>query len=276
MAVYRRPAPRRFVLLVVTLLSVTIITLDQRGQAAGVVGEIRDVAHDVLAPVQGAVDGVVTPVGDFFGGLFRYDDVKAENARLRRQLAEQRGITDRSANIEREYKELLDLQNLRFVGDVPAVTARVVSDSPSNFEFTVVIDKGTDDGIDKGMPVVAGEGLVGRVADASRERAVVLLVTDADARVGVKLSGSGDIGVARGRGNRQPLTVDLVDPGTKIAKGEVVVTSGLQQSVFPPGIPVGRVVSARTPSGALQQTVLVRPAVDLRRLTFVRVLQWNP
>lgn len=276
MSVYRRPARQRFVLLVVTLLSVTIITLDQRGQASGIVGHVRDAAHDVLAPVQRTVDGVVSPVGDFFGGLFRYDDLKAENARLRRQLAEQRGATDRAANIEREYKELLDLQNLQFVGDVPAVTARVVSDSPSNFEFTVVIDKGTDDGVDKGMPVVAGEGLVGRVSEASRERAVVLLVTDADARVGVKLSTSGDIGVARGRGNRQPLTVDLIDPATDIRKGEIVVTSGLQQSVFPPGIPVGRVVSAHTPSGALQQTVLLRPVVDLRRLTFVRVLQWSP
>ena len=276
MAVYRRPARQRFVLLIVTLLSVTIITLDQRGQASGVLDRVRDGAADVLAPAQSAVSALVDPVADFFGGIADYDDIKEENARLRRQLEEQRGLADRAANVEREHKELLDLEGLAFVGDIPAVTARVVSNSPSNFEFAVVIDKGTSSGVGKGMPVVAGEGLVGRVEEVSRDRATVLLITDTDSRVGVKLSDSGDVGVARGRGSRQPLAVDLVDPATKVSKDEVVVTSGLQGSVFPPGLPVGEVVTARTPPGALQKTVTIRPVVDLRRLTFVKVLQWNP
>jgi rod shape-determining protein MreC len=275
-AVYRRPARQRFVLLIVTLLAVTVVTLDQRGQASGVVDRVRDGAADVLAPVQSAVSSVLSPVGDFFGGIARYDDVKAENARLRRQLEEQKGLVDRAADLEREHKELLDLDGLTFVGDIPSVTARVVSTSPSNFEFSVVIDKGTSDGVAKGMPVVAGEGLVGRVSEVSRERATILLLTDTDSRVGVKVSATGDVGVARGRGSRQPLAVDLVDPGTKATKGEVAVTSGLQGSVFPPGVPVGRVELARTTPGALQATVRITPVVDLRRLTFVRVLQWNP
>ena len=276
MAVYRRPARQRFILLIVTLLSVTVITLDQRGQASGLVDRVRDGAHDALAPVQAFVGDVLSPVGDLFSGVARYDDLEAENARLRRQLQEQRGLVDRSADLEREHKELLDLQGLTFVGDIPSVTARVVSNSPSNFEFSVVIDKGTSDGVATGMPVVAGEGLVGRVQEVSRSRATILLLTDTDSRVGVKLSRSGDVGVARGRGSRQPLTVDLVDPGTKAARGEIAVTSGLQGSVFPPGVPVGRVEVARTPPGALQATVRIAPVVDLRRLTFVRVLQWNP
>ena len=59
-------------------------------------------------------------------------------------------------------------------------------------------------------------------------------------------------------------------------RGEVVVTSGLQQSIFPPSIPVGRVKSASAKPGALQQDVRVDPVVDLRRLQFVRVLRWQP
>ena len=126
------------------------------------------------------------------------------------------------------------------------------------------------------MPVVAGEGLVGRIASASGERATILLVTDADSNVGVKLSTSGDVGVAQGRGAGAAIALGLIDPKTKVNKGEVVVTSGLQQSVYPPGIPLGKVISARADPGALEQTVRVSPLVDLRRVTFVKVLQWSP
>src|SRR5207244_4579232 len=131
-----------------------------------------------------------------------------------------------------------------FAGAIPAVAARVVATSPSNFQLTVEIDHGIPAGLRKGMPVVTGAGLAGRVVAVSQERATVLLLTDPSFNVGIRLSASGDVGVARGNGIRQPLPVDLVDLATKVTGGEVVVTSGLQGSVFPPGIPVGRVRSA--------------------------------
>ena len=81
---------------------------------------------------------------------------------------------------------------------------------------------------------------------------------------------------ARGNGPGKALSIELLE-GTVVAKaGEVVVTSGLQQSIFPPSIPVGRVKSASAKPGALQQDVRVDPVVDLRRLQFVRVLRWQP
>src|SRR5207253_6910177 len=137
--------------------------------------------------------------------------------------------------------------------NLPAVAARVVATSPSNFQLTVEIDRGLPAGIQKGMPVVTGAGLVGRVVEVSQERATVLLLTDPSFNVGIRLSGSGAVGVARGNGTRQPLPVDLVDVGTKVAAGEVVTPSGLQGSVFPAGIPVGRVRAAKVPPAALQQ-----------------------
>jgi rod shape-determining protein MreC len=126
------------------------------------------------------------------------------------------------------------------------------------------------------MPVVAGAGLVGRVVDASQSGATILLITDAQSSIGVTLSGSGDRGVGKGRGADRPLDVDLVESATLVAKDEVVVTSGLQQSVFPAGIPIGRVLEAKPEPGGLQQQVTVRPVVDMRRLTFVKVLMWSP
>ena len=110
----------------------------------------------------------------------------------------------------------------------------------------------------------------------SRTRATVLLITDPASSVGVRLTGSGDVGVAAGRGSGKELGVDFIAPETEAGKGEAVVTSGLQQSEFPASIPVGRITTAEKHTGEFQQLIRVKPAVDLRRLNFVKVLQWSP
>ena len=276
MAVYRRTSRPRFTLLLLVLTAVTLLTLDERSNGLGVVDAARDGARDLFAPVKEAADATFSPVVDFLDGALHHGDLKAENERLRDQLSEREATVLRAADAEREREALLDLAELDFVGDIPAVAARVVLTPASGFDVTLRIDKGRDAGIAKGMPVVSGGGLVGRVIDVSRKRATVRLVTDSSSSVGVRISSTGDLAVAAGRGTGSTLRVDLVDPATEVAKGEIVVTSGLQNSAFPPGIPVGKVVAANTAAGALQQDVTIEPVVDLRRITFVKVLLWGP
>jgi len=275
-AVYRRTTRPRFTLLLLVLTSITVITLDYRGAGGGILDSIKNGAADAFAPIESAADTVLEPVGNVFQGMFTYGDLEAENERLRQQLAEAQGKAAQAADADRERRALLDLANLDFVDNIPSVDARVVADSPSNFDLTVVIDQGTNDGVAEGMPVVTGAGLVGRVVSVSRTRATVLLVTDSNSSVGVRLTESGDVGVATGRGAERTLNVEFIAVDTEVEKDEVVVTSGLQQSVFPPSIPVGRVEEARNREGEFQKQVRIRPVVDLRRLTFVKVLQWSP
>lgn len=276
MAVYRRPARTRFTLLLLVLTSITLLTLDYRGAGSGAIATTKNAARDAFAPVQRTSDQVFEPIGNFVGGILHYGDLEAENDRLRQENADLRGDVASTDDARRQLRELQDSLKLEGTEDVPRVDARVVSTSPSNFAFTVEIDRGTNAGVAVGMPVRTGAGLVGRIVTASRSRSVVQLLTDKDFSVGVKLSTSGDIGVANGRGSLRTLDVDLIDPATAVEKGEKVVTSGLQQSQFPPGIPVGRVKASTSRPGALQQDVDIEPFVDLRRLTFLTVLQWSP
>jgi rod shape-determining protein MreC len=276
LAVYRRPARSRFTLLLLVLTSITLLTLDYRGAGSGAIGVVKDGVRDAFAPVQGASDKVFAPVGNFVGGILHYGDLESENERLRQEMANLRGRADRADAVERERQVLLDNLNLPTEEDIPRVDARVVSANPSNFAFTVEIDKGTSSGIAAGMPVVTGAGLVGKITDASRNRAVVQLITDKEFSVGVVMSLSGDLGVANGTGSLQEIDVDLVVPQTPLSKGDVVSTSGLQNSQYPPNIPVGKVTSAKLRPNALQQDVTIEPIVDLRRLTFLTVLQWTP
>jgi len=272
-AVYRRSARPRFVLLLLVLTAISLLTVDERGSRT--VQRVRDRARDGFDPVHRAANAAFRPVGNFVEGALHYGDLEAENSRLREQLGERRATELQAADAQRELRALEAQANLEFAGDIPAVSARVASMAPSNFQQTIDINRGRSDGVGVGMPVVAGAGLVGRVVDASSSRSTVLLLTDPAFSVGVRLTGSGDVGVAAGKGPHAAMPVELIDAGTKVAKGEVVVTSGMQQSVFPPGIPVGTVVDAVDRPANLQEDVTITPVVDLRRLAFVKVLQYS-
>jgi rod shape-determining protein MreC len=262
--------------MLLVLTSVTVITLDFRDDGQGLLENVRSGARDAFSPVQSAVGRVFSPVGDFFGGITRYRKVKAENSELRRELEAAQGEVVRGADATRERQLLLALQRLDFSGDLRGVTARVVSNSPSNFQLTVTVDRGTDAGVSSGMPVVTEAGLVGRIAEVSRDRATVLLLTDPASSVGVRLAGTGDIGAVTGSGRRDLLPLSLISVETKVAEGEAVVTSGLENGLFPPQIPVGRVRGAKITPGQLEQEVTIEPVVDLDRLEFVRILIWEP
>ncbi|MFN2502863.1 MAG: rod shape-determining protein MreC [Acidimicrobiales bacterium] len=275
MAVYRRSRRHRFLLLLLVLTSVTAITLDYRDQGEGAMETLRQGARDLVAPLQSAAGDALEPVGDFFGGITRYNSLQSENARLRQDLERSRGALLSAQGAERERQALLELQRLDFAANIPSVSARVISTSPSNFQNTVVIDRGSEHRLVVGQPVVTGAGLVGRVLEVSQNRATVQLLTDRAADVGVRLTGSGEIGVANGNGTREPLKVEFVAGTAKVTEGEAVVTSGLERSAYPPEIPVGKVVSARTPPGGVAKEISVEPAVDLRRLEFVKILLWG-
>jgi rod shape-determining protein MreC len=259
-------------LTLLVLASLSAMLLDARGP--GVVDTVRDGAVDALAPVRSVTTAVVEPVGDLFAGIAGYDDLEQENARLRHRVDQLEGAQEARTSERRSLREALALLDVPWVGDVPPIGARVVGAPVSNLEQTVELDKGGHDGIAEGMPVVAADGLVGRVVEVSGRRSRVRLVTDPGSAVGVRLVGSGDAGSAEGEGPGEHLSLQFVEPGTKVHRNELVVTSGLEGAAFPADIPVGHVVAAKTRPGELSQDVTVQPAADLGRLELVRVLQW--
>ena len=276
MAVYRRSRRHRFFLVLLALTSVTVLTLDYRGAGDGALESVRQGARDAFAPVQSAAEWVVSPVAGFFGSVGDFGDLRSENARLRRQLDEARAEAIRGADADRERQGLLQLQGLDYAGGLDSVPARVLSTAPTNFQLTITLDRGSDARLDVGMPVVTSAGLVGRITEVSKVRSTVLLITDAQSNVGVRLANSGEPGVARGGGARNPMPLDLITTEVPVDVGEPVVTSGLERGLFPAQIPVGRVRTTSAAPGALQKEILLEPTVDLFRLEFVRVLLWKP
>lgn len=270
----RRASRPRFTLGLIVLTAITLITLDYRADGGGVTGSLRSAARTALEPVGAAVNFVVTPVGNVVGGVLDFGRVRHENAKLRDELARARSDVIAAQDAKSQLQRVLDEAALSSAGDIASVAARVTGSTPSVLQLTIEIDKGSGEGVARGMPVVSGGGLVGKITRVTSHRSTVQLLSDPGLSVGVRLARTGDLSVATGDGG--DLQMSLVEPTTDVRIGDEVVTSGLQQSEYPHGLPVGRVIAARRDDAGLTQSVRVRPLVNLRRLSFVRVLQWSP
>jgi rod shape-determining protein MreC len=128
------------------------------------------------------------------------------------------------------------------------------------------------------MPVVASGGLVGRVWQAWKGGATVLVLDDPGFGVGVRMVTHRNVDPAQGQAGRSTLLVQLSGPlpaRQLPTRDEIVITSG-QDSFFPPGIPVGRVRSVTVSDDGLSIDAVVTPFIDVSNLEYVRVLKWSP
>jgi len=274
MVVYRR-GNRRSIIILLVITAITLITLDVRG--SGPLTSLRGGARDLFSPVASVVNTIFSPVGDWLSGIRNAGSLNRENDRLRSELEEFQGQDAEEQIAAAENAELRRLLDLPYVEDADAIAARVVSGSPSNFEWTVMIDRGTSSGVLEGMPVVTGLGLVGRVVEADNNRATVLLLRDplfgADVAIGAEPAIA--TGIAQGRTGEDTMTIDLVSNSARVEEGDIVFTSGREEeSRYPPGIPIGEVESVVRYRGGIQQEIVVRPYVDLDSIEYVKVIRW--
>jgi rod shape-determining protein MreC len=268
------PTGSRTRMVVLVLASITLVVVGLRD--VPIVRDLREGAATVVSPVEDAIGTVTSPVRNAWHGITDYEDLQRENDRLQSQLAESESSTIEQSDAERQLADLSASLNLPFAGDVQKVTARVVAGPRSNFSHAIEIDKGTEDGLVVGMPVATGGGLVGRIDQVTADSARVEIVTDPEFRVGVRLATTGALGTASGQGRDEALTVDSsISPTTAVDAGTGVVTSGVDRSAFPPGIPVGTVSATRQGPGGLSLELDVDPLVDVDQLSYVTVLLWQ-
>ncbi|MCC5954126.1 MAG: rod shape-determining protein MreC [Acidimicrobiia bacterium] len=273
MATTRRGGSRsRLTFGLLVLTSVTLLTLDARGFAP--IESVRSAVLGFFAPVGETAGNVFRPVGDAWDGARQQGSLREENETLRERVAELEGDLADAEAAERELTQLQAQLELGFVEDVGEVHARVVTGSVGNFEQTVELDKGSDDGIRAGMPVVSGRGLVGQVAQVSGSRAVVRLLTDPGYQAGVKVPGTSGLGVVTGRGEGRLLRASF-DLRTDVEPGDLVVTSGAERSLYPPDVPVGRIRAVDADEVNLSRDATVEPLVAMDELLYVTVLLWE-
>ena len=270
-----RRSRRTLTVIILVVISLSLISLDLNGRTHSVTSGVKSAANDVYAPLRQGVLDIISPIGSFFAGAFNYGSLQSENAQLQRTIGQLRTAQAERPFEENQLKELLALQNLPFLQSLPTITAQTQDQYASNFTATITLNKGRDEGVDVGFPVVGAGGLVGQVIQSFHHTSVVRLVTDGQSKVGVTF-GDQLTGIVDGQGPSRSMTADLVAPHTPLHKGERMYTSGLDAASFPSGIPVATVQSFHTAAGASQESILVDPAADLHHLAYVDVVQWAP
>lgn len=218
------PGRRRAILLLL-LSSLLIITVDLRGNA--IFDAVRSGFNQAMRPFESAAEVVARPVRNAWRGITEYDDLDAENQRLKEQIDAMRAndVVNRASIAQ--FFELLAINDLEFPGSYQRVTAYVVGQTPSNLDQIIEIDKGTNDGIRGGMAVIAAAGIVGKVTEALPDRSRVMLVTDTNYAVQVKVV----------RPAAPPTTTTTTTTSTTIPGGPVG-TSVTTTSTLAPGEPV--------------------------------------
>lgn len=270
----------RVLLAVLVLTTLVMVTVDFRsggaGGSDGPLGRLRDGVTVVFGPVQDGLATLVRPIGDAVGTVGDLFELRAENARLRARLDE---LTDRRRSFDdlaRENDQLREMLAMRDREDYESVVARTVALGPSNFEWTIIIDAGADDGLARDMVVLNGDGLVGKVIQVTPRASRVLLAIDPNFAAAARIGGNGETGTVDGRGGQPMLFNPLENPEAQIEAGDEVVTSSYSSGVFPPGIPIGEVEDPGDPGSRLAREVTVRPFVDFTRLDHVLVILNSP
>ncbi|MDE0066949.1 MAG: rod shape-determining protein MreC [Acidimicrobiaceae bacterium] len=277
MAPAQRTGRARHRLILLTLVAITLLTVDLRGfEAARVAqGYVRDLLH----PVNSLVSSIFSPVGDIWNSIFQYDDLEAENAELQQQLDALSGAAIQAEADNAAYRQLLDSLDLPYALDLETVAARVERGPVGNFASDVVtINKGNRHGLAEGMTVVTGAGLVGRVDRVDGVTSTVQLLSDPSLLVGVRLVSTNDVGLGHAVPgepgvfiiNQGPNWPQISEAELLPEIGSAVVTDA--DSRYTADVPIGRVIEVRPASDELSLEVLVQLANDVEDLAFVSVL----
>lgn len=208
---------------------------------------------------------------DFFNSPRDMATLRAENAELSEQVAmlqsEIVALQENLAQSEILYS-LLDFA--RSNPEHEYLAATVIGREVSPYLQYIIIDKGSNDGLRHGMPVVTQQGLVGRIdaliSDASR----IQLITDSSSVVNVKLQTAQVEGLVRGSVTGE-ISLDMVPVGSEVEIGDVIMTSGLG-GTYPPNVFVGQVLTMQSKENVLFQTGSIQPVVDFGSLSAVLVI----
>lgn len=251
------------------LFSLHLALTDKKEYARGYI--LKEILSYTVTPVQGVVLGVQDSVGGAWAGYVNLVGVKEENDYIRKtmyQLAEENRRLKEEVKLGERLKELLE-----FKSALPYSTtgAAIVGYNMERWTRTVIIDKGSTEGMEKDHGVVAVTGLVGRVIEVNGGSSRVLLSTDLRSNIDVIIERSRVKGVVEGNGT-DGLVMKYVRQVDDVKIGDQVVTSGLS-GIFPKGIIVGEVTKIEKSSDSFFKHVEVRPAVDMGRLEEVLVLR---
>jgi rod shape-determining protein MreC len=252
------------------LLAVSLALLVANARGPRRIDPLGVVFLEAVTPVAYLVRSASTAIGEAWNGYVDLVGVRQEKEWLRRRVRELESLADGAGEIGAENERLRSLLALRDEMPRDAVAARIAGADVGGLFRTVTLNKGERDGIEKGMAVIAADGVVGRIVATSPHASRVLLAVDPSSGVDALVQRTRARGIVEG-GSEAGCRLKFVKRREELLVGDRVITSGLD-GIFPRGVAIGRIVGVPRDDRGLFQTAEVEPAVDLERLEEVLVV----
>ncbi|NMB02277.1 MAG: rod shape-determining protein MreC [Firmicutes bacterium] len=258
--------------LIIVLVIVLVGTIHYTSTSRLEITRLEGLWRDVLVPFQWAFSKTQRFFQAQVDRVQNLRSLKERNEELEELVLSLQAEVMELRNYRREnewLREALDFRNER---EHDLLVAEVIGRSPSNWESTIILNKGQHHGVNSGMAVVTNEGVVGTVINTSRFSSTVLLIIDAQSATGGLVQDSGDLVLLKGgHANREDLIARPLSRDTTVEVGDVIVTSGLS-TIYPKNIPIGEVVAVEPRQYDLSFSAVVRPFVDFTRLEYVLIV----
>jgi len=230
--------------------------------------------HPRVHTIRGFAFGTVSYVLEKVSLLTKYDNLYQNNRWLRAENARLMLENSRYKEALYENQRLKALLNFQKKSELILLPARVIGRNDRSFIKSIVLDVGSQSGIEKDMAVVTSQGLVGRVFSVTSNNAIVQLMQDRNFRVSSTVRRSRVSGITRWFSGND-LVLAEVPKRSDVNVGDFVVTSGLS-TIFPGGLEIGQVREINDEEQGMFMTVLVRPSVHFSKLEEVFVVTLNP
>ncbi len=244
---------------------------------SGITGEtIPDMLmKGFLAPFRAAGTALTTTAEKYYGYMFRYEALAAENEVLEKRIAEMEDVARQADSVQRENERLRDLLNLKAANeDYELVDAYIIGWSTTDWENTFTINRGTNSGIQENMCAITANGeVVGLVTEAGPNYAEVTTVLDSTLEISGTISTSGYNGMVRGGyidNHKTLLEMNYLPSSAIIRNKDQVVTSG--STVYPRGLIMGYIVDAGFEETGVAKFALLDPAVDISSMEQVFII----
>jgi rod shape-determining protein MreC len=272
MAVPTDVIPRRPTLLFIVVLGLLFVLMSF-SQQTRYVGETRTMFErtvmTIFSPIPKFVNWIGGTAQDMHHGYLDMRRAVNENLELRRKVA---SLTTENLKLRQSEGDLKRLRSLLAYAEQfdmqTSMAQTIMLDTAGRFK-SIVIDRGSDDGVQVNDVVANANGLLGRVVLTTNDLAKVQLLTDNNCSVGALIERTRRQGVVRGSGSNNIQMFDI--PAlSDVQAGDRVLTAGID-GIYPRGIPIGQVVRAE-PGKSLFKTITVKPAVDLGAVEEVIVI----
>ncbi len=246
----------------------TILTVSSRTIFSE--NSVERIAISIISPFQMVVSASFNWCSDIWQTYFFNVSAAEDNSKLKRELALALAAQSRYREIELENSRLKRFIDFNNGSEDIFIAARVIARDPSPWFKTLMINKGTSDGIIKGVPVLVSEGVVGQIVEASDKFSRVLLITDRNSSVDALVQSSRARGIVQGN-NTDYCLFKYALRKDQIAQGDIIISSGLDQ-VFPKGLLIGEVLEIKKETSDLFQMIFIKTFVDFDKLEEVLVL----